>query len=323
MANPRDQWEDGRCAVLTNLAFASLLIGVVMAAPGGTSGCNAAWSGDCSAETSLASIEVSASQTNPGNRGGGSSGGGGSGGGGGAQPYYSEPVIGGGSAGGGGSAPRQLTPLEQTERMCRGVYENMGTTVDACVAANASAWAPGDAPPADDDADPAPDEGGYVIPPVTLTDVATLAPPAGTTLTEPDGVGVVGLPMNFIAPGQASTASGELFGFPVTARFTPTEYVFDYGDGTVRVLGTPGRTWAALGQAQLTATDTSHTYSERGTYTAAITTRYAAEVNFGGGWIPVAGLLELTADPIEITIYESRTALVELTCTEDPDGPGC
>lgn len=157
----------------------------------------------------------------------------------------------------------------------------------------------------------------------TLTDIASFAPAPQVLTDEPDGVGIVGMPVNFVVPVAAHEATGTLFELPVTVRFTPASVTFVHGDGTSRTSATGGRTWADLGLAQFSATPTSHAYAQRGTYSAFATVNYAAEVNFGNGWIAVSGLLEIPTAASTIQIVEARTALVERTCAENPAGPGC
>lgn len=157
----------------------------------------------------------------------------------------------------------------------------------------------------------------------TLTDVASFAPASAPFVDEPDGVGIVGMPMNFVATAGVHEQAGTLFDLPVTVRFTPASYLFSYGDGTSRDSATGGRTWAELGRAQFSATDTSHAYAARGTYTATATVRYAAQANFGNGWIDVPGLLDIAAGATTLQIVDVKTALVDKTCLENPRGPGC
>ncbi|MFV0375463.1 hypothetical protein [Microbacterium sp.] len=201
--------------------------------------------------------------------------------------------------------------------MCERAYARMGQqAVETCIRANA-----GDGLLPEDPEPTEPTEPG--IPAVTLTDLARFAPEQSRTVLEPDGIGVVGLPANLLAPSSAHTVAGELFGQPASVRFTPEEYVFVHGDDTFQVTRTAGRTWADLGVPQFTATDTSHTYSTRGTYTVHTIVRYAAEVDLGSGWMPVAGLLDIPTPETSVQVYELHTALVEHTCDEDPTGPGC
>lgn len=163
------------------------------------------------------------------------------------------------------------------------------------------------------------DEGG----PITITDVAQFAPDPVRMLAEPENVGVAGLPTNVVASASVQTSTGELFGKPVTVRFTPVGVDFDYGDGTKSTSTDGGLAWAALDQAPFTPTSTSHTYRDRGTYDARVSVRYSAEVDIGGGWFSVAGELTVNGTTQQIRIFEARTALVARTCAEQPRAPGC
>ena len=98
----------------------------------------------------------------------------------------------------------------------------------------------------------------------TIDDVASFAPASVELLDQPDGVGVAGLPMNFVASVQAHTADGILFDVPVSVHFAPVEVVFDYGDGVVLTSTTGGATWEALGLPQFSATSTSPTSNNHG-----------------------------------------------------------
>ncbi|WP_149085627.1 MULTISPECIES: hypothetical protein [Microbacterium] len=159
--------------------------------------------------------------------------------------------------------------------------------------------------------------------PVTIEDLAQFSPAPVTTTAEPGNVGVVGKPTNFVAAVSAHTRTGTLLGRPVAVRFTPVRVTFDHGDGTSATSADGGRTWSALGQASFTPTPTSHTYTERGSYTTRTTVHYTAEVDVGGGWFSVAGELAVDGAPRQIRIYEATTALVARTCVERPAAPGC
>lgn len=199
-------------------------------------------------------------------------------------------------------------PSEESIRLARCLDEG-GTT--RCVRRDQPGTPPPDAPIV-----PAPR-------PITIADLAQFTPASIAATSEPSNVGIAGMPTNFVASADVQTRTGALFGAPVTVRFTPVAYVYTYGDGASSTLTTPGRTWSSLGQAQFSPTPTSHVYERRGTYTAEVDVRYAAEVDVGAGWVPVAG--ELTSDGIDqqIRIFEARTALVARTCIESPGAPGC
>lgn len=159
--------------------------------------------------------------------------------------------------------------------------------------------------------------------PLTITDVAQFAPAPVATAGEPGNVGVAGMPTNFVAAASVHTKAGTLFGRPISARFTPARFSFAFGDGTSAISTTGGRSWASLGQAQFTPTPTSHSYRDRGTYSAHVTVHYTAEVDIGGGWFPVPGELAIDGPVQQIRVYEAETALVARTCVEQPGAPGC
>lgn len=164
---------------------------------------------------------------------------------------------------------------------------------------------------------------GVEIQPITITDLATFAPAPATITGEPDNLGVAGLPTNFTTSAAAHTRSGELFGYPITVRFTPASFVFHYGDGDTKTTKTPGISWDAQHLPQFSPTDTSHAYRERGTYTASADTVYTAEIDLGTGWFPITGTLTIRGPGQDIRIYEAHTALVAHTCNEDPHAAGC
>lgn len=167
----------------------------------------------------------------------------------------------------------------------------------------------------EDPAEPAPR-------PITLADLVRFVPTGTTVSAEPGNVGVVGLPANFVSDATAQTTSADLLGRSVTVRFTPVGFDFAYGDGANRATTDPGASWAALGQADFTPTATSHVYGARGEYTATVVVRYAADLDYGLGWIPMG---EIAAAPAAQTVrvFEARSALVEGTCEERPGAPGC
>jgi hypothetical protein len=249
-------------------------------------GLESAWT-HCESSNSGSQIDIVGEQTSPGvtaPRGGGSQ-----------APAPSEPG-------------RPQTPLPADDGCTQFNLESQGI-VDGCLEAQESEPA--------EDAEPG-------IPAVTAQDVASFAPAAPPLQGEPAGVGVVGMPANFVAGVETQTIGGALFGRAVSVRFTPVAYVFDYGDGTLSRTTSGGATWASLGQAQFSATPTSHAYGARGAYVASVTVEYAAAVDFGvGRWFPVTGVVSVASGGYPVQIYEVRTALVDKTCAENPSGPGC
>ncbi|WP_307298185.1 hypothetical protein [Microbacterium natoriense] len=167
------------------------------------------------------------------------------------------------------------------------------------------------------------DETTAGTPTITITDLASFTPEPTSLLVEPGNAGIADMPANFLAAAAVHTQTGTLFDVPLTVRFTPVAYEYTYGDGSTATVTSAGMSWAELGQAQFTPTQTSHVYADRGTYDADVDIRYTAEIDFGLGWYPISG--ELTSDgPVQqIQIFEAHTALVAHTCTEKPTAPGC
>ncbi|MBS1907738.1 MAG: hypothetical protein JST33_14500 [Actinobacteria bacterium] len=148
--------------------------------------------------------------------------------------------------------------------------------------------------------------------------------PTNATVTgEPDNVAVVGLPANFLSSANTETIPGTILGRPLTIRFTPVNYAFDYGDGGRRDSNSAGTAWDASGRAQFTPTDTSHVYKQPGRYTATVIVTYTADIDLGAGWIPINGTLNGPPASQEIRVVKARTALVQGTCQERLSAPGC
>ncbi|WP_261167257.1 hypothetical protein [Microbacterium sp. Marseille-Q6965] len=178
-------------------------------------------------------------------------------------------------------------------------------------------YAPDEQPPAAEGEAP-------VIPPVQASDVARFAPATPAVGTEPDGVAVVGMPMNVIVRSGEHSATGSLFDLPMSVHFTPVEIRIDYGDGTTKTVPPNGGTWDELGQPEFTPTPTSHAYAARGHYQITATVMLAAVVDFGPwGTRPVTGLVASPAAARTVQAVTADTGLVQQTCLENPAGPGC
>lgn len=179
--------------------------------------------------------------------------------------------------------------------------------------------------PADCDftgAEPTPPPAGE--PAVTLRDIATFHPAPHEHTAEPAGWAVIDLPANAIADVDTVTRSGTLFGRPVDVRFHPVAYQWAYSDGGMVNSGDPGATWADLGQAEFTATPTSHVYRSKGEHTARLDVTYVAEYRFdGSAWRWIDGTLTIEGAPQRVLVGEFDTVLVTGPCTTHPDSPGC
>lgn len=162
------------------------------------------------------------------------------------------------------------------------------------------------------------------IPTITITDIATFVPTPGRQQMEPDGWTIAGLDTNFYAITGQHVVNGTLLGRPADVRFTPTTYLWAYGDGTRATKNTAGGTWAALGIPEFEPTPTSHVYDQVGEYTITLSIVFSAEYRFAGGpWRPVVGTITLPANDLHIRAGTAKTVLVEHDCAQNPAGPGC
>ncbi|MFA4841716.1 MAG: hypothetical protein WC580_08410 [Agrococcus sp.] len=159
-------------------------------------------------------------------------------------------------------------------------------------------------------------------PAITLSDLAQFRPIVGELVVEPDGWGVVGTPTNFYATAQTHTMDGELFDMPIEVRWTPSSYVFDYGDGTTETSEASGTAWSGT-EESWTETATSHVYAERSDVTASLTVVFTAEVDAGGGWFAVPGSLPVDAPSVGVKVFEVDTVLTNGDCMANPSAAGC
>jgi hypothetical protein len=159
---------------------------------------------------------------------------------------------------------------------------------------------------------------------VTLADIASFRPSAGSDHMEPAGWAVVGLDTNFYSDAARHEVDGTLLGFPAGVRFTPRASHWTYGDGSSFSSVRPGASWASLRVAEFDPTATSHVFAAPGTYTIDLTVEFSAEYRFAGsGWVAIAGTLMVPANPIVATAGDAQTVLVGRDCSANPRGAGC
>jgi hypothetical protein len=163
-----------------------------------------------------------------------------------------------------------------------------------------------------------------VINPVTMSDLRRFHPKAGGDHMQPAGWAVVGLSTNFYSTVGEQVLRGRMLKHHVVVRFTPVGWSWSYGDGTSRVLSTPGTTWESQRVLEFDPTPTSHIYTARGDFTIRLGIEFTAEYRFASGdWTPVTGILTVPAKPLAITVGEATTVLVGEDCSANPAGPGC
>lgn len=114
----------------------------------------------------------------------------------------------------------------------------------------------------------------------------------------------------------------ELLGKEVLLRAYPVEFRWDYGDGTTFVTDKPG--WPKRLDEGDVVTDTSHAYSNTGTYTVTLTTIYKAMYSVEGKpELPVDGQAEVVSEPVTIDVWRTDIRNVDEACAENPESWGC
>ena len=160
--------------------------------------------------------------------------------------------------------------------------------------------------------------------PVTLSDIRHFRPTSPGLASEPEGWGIVGLPVNFVADAPTQLLHGTVLGIPADVRFTPTRFHWDYGDGATAVTATAGGAWADLAVAEFSTTTTSHSYAHVGSFLVGLGVEHRVHYRLSGGpWLPIDGVLRLDAVDRRIVVADATTVLVDDDCRESTTAPGC
>ncbi len=167
-------------------------------------------------------------------------------------------------------------------------------------------------------------EAAYVAPTITIADIASFAPNQPTLSTEPVGWTIVGLETNMIASTSTHVVGGSLLGSAAEVRFTPASFEFTYGDGASRSAATAGAPWSSLGLPEFSATSTSHSYGQSGTFNASVRVGFSLEYRWGSNnWIPIDGQVYGTAPVRVVLVVNAANVLVTEACHQGTPALGC
>lgn len=130
--------------------------------------------------------------------------------------------------------------------------------------------------------------------------------PSPVTVQPPDGWTLVNVDTIAYTTAEPRTVSTELFGIPVDIRAVPTNYSWDFGDGSVPLTTSdPG--------APYPAHTIAHAYAKQGSATISLTTTWHGQFRIAGDptWrdVPGEATTASSSDPLEI--LEARARLVE------------
>lgn len=140
--------------------------------------------------------------------------------------------------------------------------------------------------------------------------------------SQPRGFSLLNGFAHIYAKSSAQTFTITLFEQTVRVRAIPTEYIWQYGDGTTRSFGEPGMPIAEHSFSE--RTPTSHVYKETGDFQVRLNTRFRGEYSTEGGpWTPVPGSANVPSEPMPMSVWRTKKLLVDQNCAEDPNGPAC
>ncbi|MFC8796265.1 PKD domain-containing protein [Promicromonospora sp. NPDC057138] len=130
--------------------------------------------------------------------------------------------------------------------------------------------------------------------------------PSEVNVQPPDGWTLVNVDTIAFTENQPRTMSTSLFGMPVEIRALPTNYSWNFGDGSTPLVTTdPG--------APYPAHTVAHAYAKPGSATISLTTTWHGQFRLAGEptWHDVAGEGTTVSSSGSLEILEARARLVE------------
>jgi hypothetical protein len=130
--------------------------------------------------------------------------------------------------------------------------------------------------------------------------------PSAVNVQPPNGWTLVNVDTIAFTESRPRTMSTSLFGIPVEIRAVPSNYSWDFGDGSTPLVTTdPG--------APYPAHTIAHAYAKQGTATISLTTTWHGQFRLAGQptWNDVAGEGTTVSSSGSLEILEARARLVE------------
>ena len=145
----------------------------------------------------------------------------------------------------------------------------------------------------------------------------------GQLSVQPSPHTLVGAHTNVYVEAGGQVFDMNLLGQSIRIVVEPTEYTFDYGDGSslgpVRVPGgpLPEQRWGEQ-------TATSHVYGQTGDYPVSVTTHFSGEYSVNGGpMVPIDGRARVVSPVQLLSVWRSESRNVADDCLVNPAGIGC
>jgi len=149
--------------------------------------------------------------------------------------------------------------------------------------------------------------------PTRASDLANFSPGSPQIALEPEGWSLPGLPTNIFARAGQSVEAGELLGWPIEVRFSPSTYSWGYGDGSTNRASRAGNSW---GGEQFLPTATSYVYDRPGSYRVTLQVGYELAYRFEQGpFIAIPGLVWRGAGERVVQVLSVTPLLVDQGCS--------
>ncbi|MDK1361176.1 hypothetical protein QNO00_12995 [Arthrobacter sp. zg-Y1219] len=168
-----------------------------------------------------------------------------------------------------------------------------------------------------------PDEVAAELVGLVLTEFQTAPIDPGQFTLQPSPFSLVNMPTNLYAEAREQTFDMSLLGQSIRIQVRPTEYEWNYGDGTI--YGPSSRPGDPLPDDLVgDATQTSHTYEEPGEYFVSVAIYFSGRYSINGGpMIPIDGRALAFPPTQTISVWESESRSVADDCLANPAGFGC
>jgi len=197
-----------------------------------------------------------------------------------------------------GSPPPSLPPAR--------IVRNMNQVVRTCslVAANLCRQAPPTSNSSSEVSAP--------TPPSSARDLASFSPDESSIRVEPANWSLPRLPTNIFSMAGEMVESGELLGWPIQVKFTPSSYQWTYGDGSSATTNSPGGSW---GENQFSPRATSHIYTKPGIYDISGEVKYSVSYRFDDGeFVGIPGSITRAGGQARVEVLTVSPLLVDKGC---------
>ncbi|MFB9798606.1 PKD domain-containing protein [Arthrobacter citreus] len=168
-----------------------------------------------------------------------------------------------------------------------------------------------------------PDEVAAELVGLVLTEFQTAPIDPGRFTLQPSPFSLVNMPTNLYAEAWSQTFDMTLLGQTIRIEVRPTEYEWNYGDGTI--YGPSSQPGGPLPEDLMgDETETSHIYEEPGDYFVSVAVYFSGKYSVNGGpMIPIDGRALAFPPTQTVSVWKAESRSVADNCLVNPAGFGC